>query len=137
MDIAAVTRLLAAPAVRLLTLTGVGGTGKTRLALAIAERVAPDFSGGVAFISLAPLREAAFVADPGHFGPGVVTFDAEIDPASATFGIAGGPNRGGDEFRVRPSATAPLEVNGHAPDVSNGNLLNPGAQPPGGGPPGA
>ncbi len=61
-DIAAVTGLLAVPAVRLLTLTGVGGTGKTRLALAVAERVALDFNGGVTFISLAPLRDATFVA---------------------------------------------------------------------------
>src|SRR5687768_354974 len=61
-DVAAVSALLVGPAVRLLTLTGVGGTGKTRLAFAIAERVAPDFSGGVTFISLAPLRDAAFVA---------------------------------------------------------------------------
>jgi predicted ATPase/DNA-binding CsgD family transcriptional regulator/DNA-binding XRE family transcriptional regulator len=61
-DIAAVSALLAAPAVRLLTLTGVGGTGKTRLALAIAERMAPEFSGDVTFVSLAPLQDAAFVA---------------------------------------------------------------------------
>ena len=61
-DVTAVSALLAAPTVRLLTLTGPGGTGKTRLALAVAERVAPDFSGGVAFISLAPLRDATFVA---------------------------------------------------------------------------
>ncbi len=61
-DIAAITGLLTVPAVRLLTLTGVGGTGKTRLALAVAERVAPEFSGGVTFVSLALLRDAAFVA---------------------------------------------------------------------------
>ncbi len=61
-DIAAVSALLAAPAVRLLTLTGVGGTGKTRLALAVAQQVASDFNGDVVFISLAPLRDAAFVA---------------------------------------------------------------------------
>jgi predicted ATPase len=43
-------------------LTGVGGTGKTRLALAVAQQVTPDFAGDVTFISLAPLRDAAFVA---------------------------------------------------------------------------
>src|SRR4051812_3666088 len=39
-EIGTVSALLADPTIRLLTLTGPGGTGKTRLALALAERVA-------------------------------------------------------------------------------------------------
>jgi predicted ATPase/DNA-binding SARP family transcriptional activator len=40
---------------RLVTLTGVGGSGKTRLALRAARDVAPGFPGGVYFVELAPL----------------------------------------------------------------------------------
>ena len=46
---------------RLLTLTGVGGVGKTRLAIATAERTLPDSPEGVWFVDLAPLVEARFV----------------------------------------------------------------------------
>jgi predicted ATPase/DNA-binding XRE family transcriptional regulator len=47
--------------VRLLTLTGTGGVGKSRLALAVARRLCPYFPGGVFFVSLASIQEPDLV----------------------------------------------------------------------------
>jgi predicted ATPase/class 3 adenylate cyclase len=49
--------------VRLLTLTGPGGSGKTRLAIEAAADLVPEFRNGVFWVGLAPLREPALVAD--------------------------------------------------------------------------
>ena len=50
-----------AAAVRLLTLTGPGGIGKTRLAIEAAKKAAGYFPDGVAFVALAPLGNATLV----------------------------------------------------------------------------
>ncbi len=47
--------------VRLLTLLGAGGVGKTRLSLAIAATLKDEFADGVFFVSLGDIREAALV----------------------------------------------------------------------------
>lgn len=56
-EVAEVCTLLRRPSVRLLTLMGTGGVGKTRLGLAAAQALSDEFADGVCFVPLAPVSE--------------------------------------------------------------------------------
>ena len=63
LELRGVEDLLRNESVRLLTLTGPGGVGKTRVALRLAEDMSPEFADGAAFVPLAAVVDPALVID--------------------------------------------------------------------------
>jgi predicted ATPase/DNA-binding SARP family transcriptional activator len=80
LEVAAVTALIRTPDVRHVTLTGPGGTGKTRLALEAARELEPDFAGSLYLVDLSPLRDPALVESTVAHAVGV-NADADVDLA--------------------------------------------------------
>jgi len=60
-ELAHITRLLDQPACRLLTLIGVGGAGKTRLAIEAARRLRDRFADGAVFVPLAAVTDSSLM----------------------------------------------------------------------------
>ena len=72
-DVAAVADLVRTEGVRLVTLTGPGGVGKSRLAVEVAQRVGAGFADGVRFVALGSVRAAELVTAAIAAGLGLST----------------------------------------------------------------
>ena len=85
LEVAAVTALLRRDDVRLVTLTGPGGTGKTRLALAAAEEPGPELRDGAVFVDLAAVRDPQLLAAAIAHTLGVAESSSSLDEAVGEF----------------------------------------------------
>ena len=85
-DIAAVAALFQGPA-RLVTLVGPGGVGKTRLAAAVSEQVAPEFADGAVQVSLAPVADASDLVATIARAAGLTGVD-DLDAVAGHLGAA-------------------------------------------------
>ena len=83
-DVHAIARRIRADGVRLLTLTGPGGVGKTRLAVEAARAIQADFADGARFVSLAALERHEDVAAAIVAALGIVVLSGETAAGAVT-----------------------------------------------------
>jgi predicted ATPase len=77
-EVMAVGDLVLREGVRLVTLTGPGGVGKSRLAVEVAERLGPSFEDGARFVDLASVAAAGLVASAIAAGLGLSTSGSQL-----------------------------------------------------------
>ena len=87
-EVGRVAALLTRDDVRLMTLTGPGGVGKTRLAIAVGAAVGDAFADGVAWVPLAEIREPDAVPDAIARATGAVARRGETVPEALRAGLA-------------------------------------------------
>ena len=117
--------LLTDPDVRLVVLTGAGGSGKTRLAIEAGRRAAPAFTDGLRYISLAAIREADALAAAiaaalrhiaGHRAGGRGVDHAFAQPRNAADSRQlRAVTRRGAVARHAPGGCAPIDDSCHEP----------------------
>ncbi|NTU79251.1 MAG: AAA family ATPase [Chloroflexales bacterium] len=88
-ELAALGALLAAPARRLITLTGPGGSGKTRLALELLRNLERDMPDGAVFVPLASLRDPALLIEVVAQACGLTGVGAPSPAAALRAALAG------------------------------------------------
>jgi predicted ATPase/class 3 adenylate cyclase len=78
--------MLGRPEVRLATITGAAGVGKTRLALSVAQEVSASFPDGVYFVNLAPITDPSHVLPAIGSAAGIPIEGSALDALSGEFG---------------------------------------------------